>query len=421
MTSDTPTAGLSTRPLAPVVPLFARRRMFRAWTTLPSLERVGTRDYYLLGAGTMFLAAFGLLMVLSASSVEAGQADGNPFANFSTQALAEFVGLALMLLGSRARPEFWRRIAPIAFVASILLQLATALTPLGHAVNGNQNWLLLPGGVSVQPSEFVKFALVLVMATFFSRQRPARLGLRGLAPVGVLTAVAIGAVYAGHDLGTCLIIAMMALGGLFFAGVRVRVLALVIALLVPFAILASVIRGSRVDRIGAWTSGCGNDVLGTCWQSTQATWALAAGGVFGKGLGNSVSKWFWLPEADNDFILAIIGEETGLIGLLVLLVLFVALTIAFLRITATSRDPFTLAATGMVLAWIIGQAMANIAVVLGFAPVFGVPLPFISSGGSSMVANLIAIGCIMSLANVRPATPASAGAQPFRPLRSGLP
>jgi cell division protein FtsW len=144
--------------------------------------------------------------------------------------------------------------------------------------------------------------------------------------------------------------------------------------------------------------GCSGQQLDSCWQSQQGTWALAAGGLLGKGIGNSVSKWFWLPEADNDFILAVIGEETGLLGLTLLLGLFVALTVGFLRVTTAARDPFTRVATGMTLAWIVGQALINMAVVLGFLPVLGVPLPFISSGGSSMVANLLAVGCVLSLA-----------------------
>jgi cell division protein FtsW len=189
---------------------------------------------------------------------------------------------------------------------------------------------------------------------------------------------------------------------MFFAGVRWPVLGAYGALVSAVMLVMAATRGSRVDRILAWGSGCNNDLLGTCWQSTQATWALANGGLFGVGIGNSVSKWFWLPEADNDFILAIIGEETGLVGLVVLLALFVALTVVCLRISSGTPDRFTRAVTGMTLAWLVGQAFANIAVVLGIAPVFGVPLPFISSGGSSMIANLLAVGCVMAVANQAP-------------------
>ena len=225
------------------------------------------------------------------------------------------------------------------------------------------------------------------------------------------------------------------LSGLFLSGVRLPVIALLFAVAGAGFWLFAQGRGSRVDRLSAWSGGC-HDLLGTCWQTTQAQWALANGGVFGVGVGNSVSKWFWLPEADNDFILAVIGEETGLIGLLVLIACFVAIAVVCLRITAATGDRFTRAAAGMTLAWLVGQAFANIAVVLGLLPVFGVPLPFVSAGGSSMIANLLAVGCVMAMANAStgataaaaddgrmraPATaavaPASAQPPPARPPR----
>jgi cell division protein FtsW len=386
--------------LATVTSLHARRRMFAARLALPPLEKIGTTDYYLLGAVTIFLAAFGLVMVLSASSVELSGSGSNPYGDFAKQAIAGFVGLALMILASRRAPRFWVTVAPYVFAASIALQLLTTLTPLGNRVNGNQNWITILG-FSVQPSEFVKFGLILVLASFFARKRAERLTIVGLVPVAVLAGIAIVSVLAGKDLGTSLIIGLIVLGGMYFAGVRIRVLVTSTLLVSVIFFVAAIARGSRLERLTAWTQGCGTDTLGTCWQSLQGTWALAAGGVFGVGIGNSVSKWFWLPEADSDFILAVIGEETGLVGLTLLLLLFLALTIVFLRITSSTGDAFTRAATGMTLAWIVGQAFANIAVVLGFAPVFGVPLPFISSGGSSMVANLVAVGFVMSLTRER--------------------
>ncbi|WP_375401716.1 FtsW/RodA/SpoVE family cell cycle protein [uncultured Amnibacterium sp.] len=376
----------------------AARRMRTARLSLPALTRIGSTEYHLLGAITLFLSAFGLVMVLSSSSVEQGEDGGDPFAHFQKQAMALFLGLAVMLLASRAAPGLWRRLAPIALVISVAVQLLTALTPIGTSVYGNQNWIQA-GPLSLQPSEFVKFALVLCAASFFSR-RPGRTAtLRDLTPLLAQGAVAIGSVALGHDMGTCTVMGVIVLAGLFFADVPARVLAAVVTVTAAAGALFLLTGGSRVTRFTAWAHGCAGQQLDACWQSVQGTWALAAGGVFGVGLGNSVSKWSWLPEADNDFILAIIGEETGLIGLTVLLGLFVALTVAFLRITTRTRDPFTRIAAGMTLAWIVGQALTNMAVVLGMLPVLGVPLPFISSGGSSMVANLLAIGCVMSLAN----------------------
>ncbi len=386
------------RATAPVVPLFAKRRPTTFRIALPPLPKVGTANYYALGAITLFLAVFGLMMVLSASSVEQGQSVGNPYADFGKQAMAEGLGVAAMLLVSRLKPRILVLAAPWVFASALALQVVTVLTPLGTTVNGNRNWIRI-AGTSVQPSEFVKLGLVLVLAAFFARRKAERLGVKGLAPVLIPSVLAIGAVLLGKDLGTALIIGGIVFAGLYFAGVRWPVLGLFGgSAAVVFAVMA-MSRGSRVDRLAAWSGGCGADVLGTCWQSQQATWALANGGLFGVGIGNSVSKWFWLPEADNDFILAIIGEETGLIGLVVLLALFVALTVVALRIHTGTPDRFTRAASGMVLTWLVGQAFANIAVVLGILPVFGVPLPFISSGGSSMIANLLAVGCVMALAN----------------------
>lgn len=374
--------------------------MRTARLSLPALERIGSPEYHLLGAITLFLCAFGLVMVLSSSSVEQGEDGGDPFAHFQKQAIALFLGLAMMLLASRAAPGLWRRVAPFALIASVAVQLLTALTPIGTRVNGNQNWIQA-GPLSVQPSEFVKFALVLCTASFFSRRPGRSATLRDLTPILVQGSLAVGSVALGKDMGTCTVMGVILIAGLFFADVPARVLLGVVGATGALGALFLLTGGSRVVRLGAWVHGCAGQQLDACWQSVQGTWALAAGGVFGVGLGNSVSKWSWLPEADNDFILAIIGEETGLVGLTVLLGLFVALTVAFLRITTRARDPFARIAAGMTLAWIVGQALTNMAVVLGMLPVLGVPLPFISSGGSSMVANLLAIGCVMSLANTR--------------------
>ncbi|RIX27662.1 FtsW/RodA/SpoVE family cell cycle protein [Amnibacterium setariae] len=389
----------------PVVRLPLPARPVVQRIALPSLEAVGGPDALALGALTLFLTGFGLLMVLSSSSVEAGVA-GNPYGDFATQGVAAFVGIGAMLaIATRLRTALLARVAPVAFLGAVLLQLLTALTPLGTNIGGNQNWIRI-AGVSVQPSEFVKLALVLVLASFFSRRPGERLGVKGVLPPTAFTAVAIGAVYLGHDLGTCLILALIGFGGFLLANVRVPVL-LVLGLGAGVLLwVFSQANGSRTDRLAAWSQGC-TDLLGTCWQTTQAQWALANGGLTGVGIGNSVSKWFWLPEADNDFIAAVIGEETGLVGLLVLLGCFVAMAVVLLRIATRTQDRFTRAAAGMTLAWLVGQAFANIAVVVGVAPVFGVPLPFVSAGGSSLIANLVTVGCIMALAD-RPVAVATA-------------
>ena len=381
----------------PVVRLPVAHRPLVQRISLPSRAAMGGADSLALGALTLFLTAFGLVMVLSASSVESGAA-GNPYDAFATQGVAALVGAGGMLaLATRLRTAWLPRLAPVAFFAAVGLQLLTALTPLGTNIGGNQNWIRI-GALSVQPSEFVKLGLVLLLAAFFSRRPGERLGLRGVLPPAAFTGIAIGSVYLGHDLGTCLILALIGFGGFLMSNVRLPVLLVLAGGAGGLLLLFSQANGSRTDRLAAWSSGC-TDLLGTCWQTTQAQWALANGGLTGVGIGNSVSKWFWLPEADNDFIAAVIGEETGLLGLVVLLGCFVAMAVVLLRIATRTQDRFTRAAAGMTLAWLVGQAFANIAVVVGVAPVFGVPLPFVSAGGSSLLANLAAVGCVMALAD----------------------
>lgn len=388
----------------PVVRLPVARRPIVQRITLPSLAALGGVDSLALGALTLFLTGFGLVMVLSASSVESGVA-GDPFSSFATQGVAALIGVGGMLaIATRLRTSWLPRIAPVAFAGAVVVQLLTALTPLGTTIGGNQNWIRV-GGLSLQPSEFVKLGLVLVLAAFFSRRPGELLGLRGVLPPLGFTALAIGSVYLGHDLGTCLILALIGFGGFLMSNVRLPVLVVLGGTATGVLLLFSQGNGSRTSRLAAWSNGC-TDLLGTCWQTTQAEWALANGGITGVGIGNSVSKWFWLPEADNDFIAAVIGEETGLLGLTVLLACFVAMAVVLLRISTRTQDRFTRAAAGMTLGWLVGQAFANIAVVVGVAPVFGVPLPFVSAGGSSLLANLAVVGCMMALAD-RPVTVAT--------------
>lgn len=391
-------------PVRPVVQLHpARQRAVTMRIGLPSLERVGGGNALALCALVLFLTGFGLVMVLSASSVEEG-ATGNPYGAFLTQGAAALVGVGAMLaVGTRVRADLLQRVAPLVFFPAVAVQLFTAF--FGVAAGGNRNWLVL-GGVSVQPSEFVKLGLVLILAAFFANRPGERLNLKRLAPVVVFSGLAFVSVYAGHDLGTCLIIGLIIVGGLWFGGVRIPVLIVPGGIVV--AALAVLARGdgSRTSRVSAYFEGC-TDLLGTCWQTQQAQWALANGGLLGVGIGNSVSKWFWLPEADNDFIAAIIGEETGLVGLLVLIGCFVAIAVVLLRIATGTPDRFTRAAAGMTIAWLVGQAFANLAVVIGVVPVFGVPLPFVSSGGSSLVATLLLVGCVLAAAS-RPLPPAPA-------------
>lgn len=355
-------------------------------------------EYVVMVATVLFLVAFGLVMVLSSSFVGSALGnDGNFFATFLRQAFWAVVGIPLMLIVSRLKPIQIKRATPAIFLAALVFQ-ALVFTALGITAGGNRNWVNI-AGFSGQPSELLKVALIAWMAAILSdrldRLHDYRVLLRPLA-VGV--AVALALVIAGRDLGTVGIMTMIALGVSFLAGVRLAHLVAVMGALGAFLGITALLSPSRVARIMTWFSGCTEaDYLTTCWQSVHSTYALGSGGLLGVGLGNSRAKWSWLPAAETDFIFAIVGEELGLAGTTLVIVAFVVLAIAMTRMVRAQQDPFARIVTGGVMVWLIGQALVNIAVVLELLPVLGVPLPFMSVGGSALLSSLAAIGVVMAL------------------------
>jgi cell division protein FtsW len=361
-----------------------------------------SRNYFLLLGTTLFLVGFGLVMVLSSSSIESHVQQNGFFGGFLKQGLYALFGLPLMLIAASMRPQFWRRMAGPAMLLAVVLQLLV-FTPLGFDYGGNRNWISFGPGLNGQPSEFVKIALIVWIAYLLSRPGDLADWRRYLIPVGIASGVAISLVLLGKDLGTVVIMVLIVFGCLYFAGISLRYLltgGVAVALL---GIVVAMGTSSRTQRISVWLNGCTEaDYLESCWQQMHGTWALAAGGILGVGPGNSKAKWSWLPEADNDYIFAIIGEELGLIGAVVVLVLFFVLAVAFIRIIRANPDPFARVVTSGVMVWIIGQAVVNIAVVLGLLPVLGVPLPLISAGGSALISSMLAIGVVLSFARTRP-------------------
>jgi cell division protein FtsW len=376
------------------------------------------RNYFLLLGTTLFLVAFGLVMVLSSSSIESYSSDEGFFGKFVRQGLFAVIGIPLMLVASRMPPRFWKRWAWPALLVGGALQLLV-FTPLGFGYGGNQNWIAI-GGFNAQPSEFVKIALIVWVSWVLATKQDLLGDWKHVAlPIAPVAGLAILLVLIGNDLGTAAIMIMIVLGLMFFAGVRLRFLATAVAGIAVAGGLFALTSSSRSSRIQAWLNGCTPaDYSGYCWQPEHANWALAAGGLFGKGLGNSVAKWNWLPEASSDYIFAIIGEELGLLGALVVLVLFIVLAIAFVRIIRASRDDFSRLVTSGVMIWVIGQAFVNIAVVLGVLPVLGVPLPLISAGGSALISTLLGIGIVLSFARTQKGAPESDDAGPAERSRA---
>jgi cell division protein FtsW len=397
-------AAAQPEPQQPRTVVVAVRRLFDAETP----------EYFLLLGTTLFLVVFGLVMVLSSSSIESRADGGDFFAQAARQGLYALVGVPAMLLAARAPMAFWKRWAGTAVLIGVALQLLVFLPGLGYERGQNRNWINL-GSFTAQPSELIKLALVIWLAWVLSRKGDALHEWREVAvPIFPIALVTVGLVLAGNDLGTATIIVAIVFGALFYAGVRLRIIATALLGVAVVAMVAIQLSDSRSNRIAAWLNQCEDPALYSrdCWQSIHGWEALAHGGVFGVGLGNSSGKWYWIPEAANDFIFAIIGEELGLLGALLVLALFVVLTICFVRIIRMARDPFAKLATSAAMVWVIGQAFVNIAVVLGLLPVLGVPLPLVSAGGSALITTLTAIGVVLSFARHRP--------QPGVPVARGV-
>lgn len=402
MTTVRPPRG---RPAAepPESPTPGRRSGAPAVVAVRRLFGVTDPDAMLAVGTVMFLVLFGLVMVLSSSAVTSAQNnEGDFFAVFLRQGLFALIGIPLMLTVGRLPAVFWRRWARVAVMGGLALQLLV-FTGLGYDYGGNRNWIEL-FGFTMQPSEFLKLALVVWLATVLAERANAFTDLRSVAiPALPVSGVAVGMVLLGQDLGTASIMIAIVLAALFFAGAPLRYLGLLVAGIAALAVTFALTSTSRTSRISVWLNGCApEDYEFTCWQSVHALWALGSGGVFGVGLGNSATKWRWLPHAESDFIFAIIGEELGLIGAIVVLVLFAVLAVALMRIVRRHVDPFARIATGAIMVWLIGQAFVNIAVVLGMLPVLGLPLPFVSAGGSALLSSLLAVGVVLSLARGLP-------------------
>lgn len=345
---------------------------------------------------TVVLVIFGSMMVLSASYVDALKAGNGAYSVFLKQALAAAAGLIGMGVISRFPLLALQKLTRPFFLGSLLLQGAVLL--IGTAVNGNKNWISVFGLFSLQPSEFLKLAMIMNIALFLTRRGneltdPTRTWWPAFGN-GVLAMVAV---FAGSDLGTVIVMFLIVLVQLSIAGMPRRLVGFIAGVAVVAIPIAINLSSSRRARVLAWLNPSAPDPLDVNWQAKHGVWALAAGGIGGTGFGDSKMKWSWIPEVENDFIFAIIGEEFGLVGAVLVTGLFVALGFILIKITLKTPGEYERYILIGIMAWIVLQAMVNIAVVLNFLPVLGVPLPLISSGGSSLLSTLAAIGVALGI------------------------
>jgi cell division protein FtsW len=327
------------------------------------------------------------------------------------------VGTVALVVASRLSVVSWKRLALPILAVGFALQLLV-LSPLGTNVGGNQNWIRI-AGVTIQPSEIIKVGLVLSGALILSAKRRYLHSLSHvLVPYLVpLAAASIGIVVLGHDLGTVLIMGAIVAGVLFAAGIPLRWFAFAG---VPFAMAAVgfvLTSQNRLSRFDVWLGRDTNE-FGAARQPIHGRYALADGGWFGLGLGASREKWGLLSEPHNDFIFAIIGEELGLPGTIAILLLFAGLALACYRLVTRTADHFVRIATAGIMTWLLIQALINIGAVIGLLPVIGVPLPLVSSGGSSLITSMFALGILLSFARAEPGCAEALSARPSALRRS---
>ena len=386
--------------LAPVDAVMGRGRGTGYARAMPSASAAGF-DQALLWV-TVALLAFGLVMVYSAS---VALPDNPKFARYAhTHFLvrhAIFIVLALItaLLAFQVPISTWEKVAPWLFVASLVLLILVLIPHLGKGVNGARRWLTL-GFMSFQPSELAKFAVLLYAADYMVRKMDVKERFfRAVLPMAAAVAVVGLLLLAEPDMGAFMVIAVIAMGILFLGGVNARMFFLIASVMTIAFVLMIALSDWRRERIFAYLDPWSEKhALGKGYQLSHSLIAIGRGEVFGVGLGGSVEKLHWLPEAHTDFLLAVIGEEFGLIGVIVVIGLFLWMTRRIMHIgrqaIALDRVFAGLVAQGVGI-WIGFQAFINMGVNLGALPTKGLTLPLMSYGGSAILMNLVAIAVVL--------------------------
>ncbi len=363
-----------------------------------SAEISAVTTYYLILIPALLLGAFGLIMGFSAQAVSFIAEGTNPYAPFLRTVAIAIVALVVATLCAYLKPKFWDRMSVTIFLIALVMQLA--LIPFGIGKGGNTNWLPIPGTNQViQPSEFLKLATCLILARLLSNAYVKIDNWKHLVLVGIPAVAALGAVMVGDDMGTALVFVALTLGALWVADVPGRYFAMLFLAIGAAAVFFVSSSASRMRRVIEFLPGFGTPPSTSApTQTDHGLWALGAGGLTGLGPGASREKWNYLQEAHTDFILAIIGEEFGLIGTISLLVIFAVLVYGILQLSANAQSAFIRISAGAVATWFIVQAFINIGTVTGLAPVIGVPFPLVSYGGSSFLFTAMAIGVLLSFA-----------------------
>ena len=362
------------------------------------MPRLTRPDMWLLGA-VAGLLGLGIVMVLNVSYFQAGMRYGDPYLFFRKHLVSVGFGLCVMLLVSRIRLELLERWA-VVMLPLCMFALLLVLTPgIGVERGGARRWIAL-GGFSVQPSEFVKLGVVLFLARWISQRRDRMESFtNGIIPALVCVGICSALIMAQPDFGSTVIIGALALLMLYVGGARPLHIGGLVMLGVVGIVAAIQVAPYRMRRLLAFLDPFEHAQDGA-WQLVQSLIAVGSGGVTGVGLGQSKQKMAFLPEAHTDFIFALVGEELGLIGALIVLTLFVVVAVRGFRVAARHPDSFaSLLAFGLTAVLIL-SAVVNIGVVVGLLPTKGLPLPFLSYGGSALLVTMIEVGVLASLSRM---------------------
>ncbi len=345
----------------------------------------------------MALTAIGIVMVYSASSVRSYFNSADPAAQGMEQLVWAGLGITGLVVAMRLDFRHLRYLAIPFYVITLMLLVAVLIPGIGSEINGSRRWIVIPGVGSLQPAEFAKLGVVLYLAHWLDRRgHAARSFWNGLVPFCMLVAPGFILIAMEPDLGTAGVYAIIAVGIFFMAGANLLYLGAIGASVLGTAWLMISATSYQMERVQTFLDPF-RDPLGTGYNTIQALLALALGGITGLGLGESRQKFLYLPAPSTDFIFAIIGEEWGLVGTLTVVALFVVIAYQGYRIAITAPDTFSGLVAGGITTWLVAQAFINIMVVTALMPVTGIPLPFISAGGSALTINLAAIGILLSI------------------------
>lgn len=392
----------------------AVRRVPRRASWVQAARRVMERPltpYYMLLAASTLLLTIGLVMVLSASSVYSYRVtlnNGLPPDSYGVvrrQLMWATGGVVAALVVSRIPMSVVRRLTWLA-LPMVMGLLALTQTPLGVEVNGNTNWVAF-GPVQIQPSELAKLTIVLWAADVYARKdRILDSFSHMVVPVVPVIGLVIALVIWQRDLGTALVLLAIMFAMLWVVGFPLRFFGIGLTVVGVGVMVLAWTSAERVRRITTFIDPF-QDFHDAGWQPAHGLFALSSGGIFGQGIGASQQKWGDLPEAHTDFIFAVLGEELGLVGTVLVLGLFLSIGIAGFRVATTTADPFVRYATFGIVVWLLGQAMINVGMVLTMLPVIGIPLPLVSYGGSALVPSLVALGLLILFARREPSAVAA--------------